>query len=727
MSGWFGEIIGPLFAYAERKRLTQRPFREYHDRAETWEDFPEGWEEMVLGMLAGYAAAGSRKHAAAFCRSQAEQLSHGAAAIAREWRSVPWTHVFLSGMESIGGDLVRAVPLGTRPASWAADAPAWDELLIYSPSLARGAESGASHAFALLWWSGKFFGTYGVVIPFASFDTDDLLFFAAALLARGSIPAINDEAAPVSDHLARHALDALTLFRWQNVPHARGREGDWTRLASVIEMPADDPEISQHAVEEAFWHGVVERAGGTIPSIATIDGALVVQFGADRPMYEPTLYVVPSQRVAYLSAMNRTAWDRGRAILADVLPFPEQPQSRVSMSMYAISREILDYRDEPSRLQSILDERAPDNEDESPFTDTLNAVFGRLSTNYNEGRVESDEQIAEALGVPSETVAQLRAELERILGSSEPNEGGGQSSYGAPAERLGLAPAVFSRLTSQELPTEPTALAIRDTGLRPYSESETRTLRHTPILRFAEWLVDVSSTSRGRRVVPATTAGNVAVKVVARAIEDEIITPLFSDGTQPREHNVPEFHRYRRILESAGLLTLHGSHFVLDDDLLALGSTDAPGAVSRVMPALITNMFVRYPWDEGRYDRPLPYLRRMAAFLFYAVRTLSTAHGNQDRWVPLEELVDTFIDATPPIRDAVEKDAAAARDAEARGILYPGVRWAVEAGVRFNLVSNFGEPLGLLDAQAAEQTDGINYGKSVAVRPGPAMAICFVP
>lgn len=736
-SGTLDGILGPLFRYGERKKINSRVFRPYFELEDVWESFPEGWEDNVLGMLSGHAVAGTRKGAAAFVRSAGDDLSAAELALARGWRRVPWTWVAVSDLETLGDDMVRAVPLGTRPREWGDDAPAWDELLIYSPSLSRSTEDGVRSAIALLWWADGFFGTYGVILSFSAFDSQDLLFYVAALDADGVVPPVVDASRPVSDRIGRTPVDVLLLFQWQGVPRTVGRVGDWIRHAATVPLPTNDPEVAGHIEDPDFWRRVVEEAGAEVGATAATDGAIALRLGRGMPMYEPELFVVPGQGIAFLTAMNHEAWERGQAAVASVLAVPEAAQSRVSMAMLTIATETLGYSDEPMRLNGLLgDDGAPATDGGPAGTapavdldiDQLNAVMRRLSDNHNEGRQETDEEIAAALDVPIDAVTTMRGEMERMVAGTAPGTDGD-----AAADTLGLAPGPFSRLTRGEMPRESGVMAARDFRSQPLSPEEAEVILETPLVRFARWLAGVATIARGRSVIPATQAGYVTGPIVRRAIDAGIVTPLWGEADRRlREAEVPEFHRHRRILESAGLLRLNGTRYVLDEGLSAL-ATDAagelPGILDHLMPLLVTTMFQRFPWDENRLDQPLPYLRRMAGFLLYAVRRLSAGAGGAGAgdasWVEIDHLIDAFINAVPSIRAAVADDEDAARRAAVSGEFHPGIHWLVSFSISHNFVLMFGHTLGLVDFQGDDHDSLLPMATPVAVRPGPAMPIVF--
>ena len=88
------DVVPQVYGYAHRKGLSERPLREYEEDAALWEDFPEEWEDIALGMLVGHAVCGSVRRVGAFLRAMKEELPPRQYEVARLWRDRPWVFAF---------------------------------------------------------------------------------------------------------------------------------------------------------------------------------------------------------------------------------------------------------------------------------------------------------------------------------------------------------------------------------------------------------------------------------------------------------------------------------------------------------------------------------------------------------------------------------------------------------------------------------------------------------
>ena len=106
------EVLPYVFTYARRKHLTNRPFREYHELDDEWKNYPEGWEEQVLGMLAATAVVGTRKRAGAFLRSIKSELVDEEFSLVKRWRTRPWWYCVFTVSAEYEGNVLEIKPVG---------------------------------------------------------------------------------------------------------------------------------------------------------------------------------------------------------------------------------------------------------------------------------------------------------------------------------------------------------------------------------------------------------------------------------------------------------------------------------------------------------------------------------------------------------------------------------------------------------------------------------------
>lgn len=470
-------LLPVCFEYARRKRLDLRPFSRYADFEDLWERCPENWEENVLGMLAGGAVFCRPKTAAAFARSAGPELRQDELRLARLWRSVPWIYCFFEPLEADEGSFVRVRPLGARPAWWPDDR-GWDELLIYSPSVASQARGGYRLVFAQLCCIGEAFLTYGATIPFTGFELDDP-YFLADIASGGQTPGGRDlrghtsswghpsdaraprrtshghtgdignallgvvgRSANICDVISADPVPFIGLFLFSETPAVTTRAGKPGRFASCVER--DDM-----STDEAQWRQWAEANGESISRVVRIGDALGIYLGDGSPMYDPAIFVATADRRLYLSAMNLNAYERGQRVLSGNFDIPEVPQSRATMAAFLAARELFGLDDRLSELQEAFDDRREElgpntvtgeDWDEAadgtagetahlPTVEQANEIFNRLTHNHNEGIHESDDEIAAELDVDASIVAGLREKIEgMITGMGH----GGRDSSGTP-------------------------------------------------------------------------------------------------------------------------------------------------------------------------------------------------------------------------------------------------------------------------------------------------------
>ena len=404
-----------VFDYARRKRLVNAPFAQYAELEKEWEQYPENWEDNVLGMLAGNAVCGSRERCAGLVRSVKDRIPEDELALLRGWRSVPWTWSVFRVDEDLGGSRLIVRPLADRPAKWP-EGMSWEELHVYSPAITRSFHAGKTLVLALLVRIDAIFHTYGVVIPFTSFDTQDVLAFAdmarAAALqrSRGIVEPVAgnpDRVTDLNEIIRRTPLDFLRLFTFAEAPTLTGRNGLWrhNRAAALVHEP--------HPISEpSFWTEGVAANDHTIASSDFADDAASLQLDGGRPMYDPTVYVSFGDRRVFLHATTDDTYQAGRAALSGIVEMPATPAVSVSLLMATAAQSILGDFDEISYLQSAFDAELDDEaEADSETLETMRRIVDRLTHNHNEGIEETNAAIARKLVVEESLVAELREQL----------------------------------------------------------------------------------------------------------------------------------------------------------------------------------------------------------------------------------------------------------------------------------------------------------------------------
>ena len=721
------DLIPAIFAYGDRKRLIRRPFEEYQRLDDEWERFPEQWEDSVLGMLAADAVCGRPDRCAAFVRSIRDEFSNAELAIAREWRRTPWFWCCFRVVEEVDRSLVLAEPLGAAPRHWPEERE-WNELLIYSPTVADNVNRGMSHFLCQLVCFESAFHTYGVILPFRSFDGVDLFAFADYVEAcsdqdagrRRTLAGIPDSSLCLSDIIADHPLSFLRLFLFAEVPAITGRRGVWRRNASVSALPEGDS-----VMDPGYWSEVIASTGHHVHSTSFVEGSVALFLDGGSPMYDPSVYLSFSERRIFLYAMHDDAYREGREALLPAIAMPEDSQGRCSMGILTAAHAILGDIDQLDRLLAVHEPAAEeadadrDDADETrplPSREEAEAIIERLTYNHNEGIEESNDEVAKAVGVDPGIVAQLRDSLSSILSK---NTAGPRE-----ADRMGLSPKAFHALTSRPVPAAEGALVLRTTHEFAAFEAAVReSIFSTPIMRFHRWLLDEVA---GGKSIPATKAGFVKPSVVFQAIdagvvespaararevlglsadaEDERVEGMAEILKPKREEEARQFHRWRLLLETAKYIGLTGSRF----EVTTAGRKSLADPVSAYR-YLMETTFSRYSWQELSHFEVVPRLREQAGVLFYALHRLC---GGNDAlvagygWTTVSELTDTFAATIPPLREALEQPEAGD---------FVDIRLLLEGQIDLCFVEFFGKGYGLIEH---DTTDGANTQIEGAEGPG---------
>lgn len=717
----FNELLEHLFDYARRKGHVDVPFAEYTALAEEWEQYPEGWEGNVLGMLAAQAVVGNKKRAAAFCRGAEKVLTDSQLAIARRWKRLPWFFAAFRVVEEYGDGLLEIAPFGEPPTTWPQD-ESWDTLLLYSRTVADIYRHGSSLVLAQLWKGEHAFHTYGVILDLPTMAAEDLFFFADIEehldVDPGEVPLLgrNTRTRTLSDSIARSPLLYLQLLRYAEAPRVTNRNGEQAGFFAAVtalspsggQLPGGD-----HAAgySESELRSRIEATGHSIDEVIVAEDAGAIFPGEGSPMLDAEVYFSGATGRAYLRAASLEAYQRGRQAVAALWSFPEEPAARATLPAFMAARGILDYEDELMQLQELFGEdrgiapepEQPEEELEEPdgnlpSMDELQSILNRLTENANEGRTQSDEEVGVALGLDPAMIAPVRAQVEELLGRQA-------ARAGEAADRFGLSPRAFHELTRGGVPAAEGALVLREEqAVRQIATSSAELealLDEAPAYRLAHWLLEKAIAEGG---ISATKAGYVGTKVVKEAFDLRLIPRYFGEASfvgelelwevPKKESDWPVFEYLRELLEAARLLRYDGKRFVPLDpapDLLA-------DRLSLYLH-LLKRIFSKFPWDDHPRFEPLPMLRNYAGFLFYAAEKLRREAG-EDAWVPAAYLADRFIAAAPPVA------AAVAKDEESRGPREPysmALRGYIASQVQAGFLYRFAWPFGLIELQYTER------------------------
>lgn len=731
-SAGLDEILPYVFDYTRRKHIIDRQFKKYYELEDEWKEYPDEWEDNILGMLALSALFGSVKRASAFTRSMKSDLSDIQLSMVRRWRKHPWFYCVFTVLEEYDGNLLEIQPIGDPPDGWpSSEFP--ESILLYSPNVTDNFRHGKQLFIALLWEGERAFHTYGAILNFNSINKEDIHFFADIVRHRDysalsePLMGIKSRTTDLSDTILSEPLSFLQLFRFTETPIMESRAGRLQQCVSV-EISSSLTSIKDKETLRRF----VEGTGEKIERIEFGEYAAVVYPGEGSPMYDPVLYLSFTDQRIFLSAMTEEGYLRGRNAAGALCTFPEEPQLRASMPIFTAAHKILDYEDEfcqiqdsfndiPKDQQNFNSEGGGESSDSNlPTFEELQAIMNRLTENHNEGIEEDDISIAESLDVSTDKVTALREKFNFDTVSS------GQ------ADRLGLSPRAFRQLSAGGMPAAKGALLLRKPEevrdeLAALGLNARELLSKVPIFRFAQWILSTAVESGS---IAATKAGYVETKVIMEALEQNIIpTPLdkimdsslggkaLSKETlvkffPKKENDWKEFLWMRKLLEKARLLNFNGKRFI-------------PGGKAEILLSdpvffyhhLLGVMFTSYDWDYSPMFGTIPYIRTMAGFLFYAVGILSSSAETDDNngvsgWFDSELLIDRFISAVPPLAGRVEEEE------NNNSSMIMRTRNYVQIGILSDFLHKFAENFGLVEIVS------LGYPNS-SVKPTPLYSVIF--
>ncbi|HUX22246.1 MAG TPA: hypothetical protein VMW69_13470, partial [Spirochaetia bacterium] len=652
-------IEGELLSYGQRKGLFRTLLRLYEDCAELWEGLPEGWEGRATGMLAAGAVAGSTQNVAGFLRSKKETLPPEQAKLIRLWRSEPWRYALYLVDSEEGDDLLNAVELDFLDSP---DGPLGEsDLLIYSPASAASYREGRGLFFALLWWNGFCYQTYGPVVPFRSITAEDVAAFTRELIRgrhagrarRGGSP-ISTDGSSMRQVMMRDPIPYLALVGVSEAPTIVVRGSELVSCNGWVEgVDADFDEILR----------AIEGSGEQVEVAHSADGIDRIGLEGKTLIPDPVIYFAQESKTLHVVGLADASYERARAALASVVALPKTPQRRFGAAMQVAVSRILGGESEVDRLAAAFEEldgesdsgglshangSAPTDQGQDasfeklPDRDQLEAIMARLIEGYNQGREESDEEIGRSLALDPGLVGPLREELSESLD---------RMLSGAPeVDRFGLSPAAFHELNQRGLPALPGVLVLHPAAAYTGEGGVLELIEAVPLVRGSRWLLDRIARDGGLR---STKAGKLPVSVVEEAFQSgQIVRPDdgldFGDRDEPRtmfhprrEDEWQELAELHRILEALDLLSDDGKRFEVTAEGAALRRD--PLALHRT---LLEGMLRTLEWRVGSRAGSMPELEEGAGFLLYAASRL-TGSGGSRSWVRASRLTEGFLAARP--------------------------------------------------------------------------------
>jgi hypothetical protein len=260
--------------------------------------------------------------------------------------------------------------------------------------------------------------------------------------------------------------------------------------------------------------------------------------------------------------------------------------------------------------------------------------------------------------------------------------------------------------------------------------------------RFTRWFTE-KVLAEGS--LPATQSGYVQTKYIKEALEkriipspDEILEEAHlaspdeakekwrEDMRPKKEKDWLEFHALRTLLETSQIVVFDGRRF-----LPGRGTEELLDEPAELYHHLLKVMCTGYEWDTLPNLGQIPFLRKLAPFLLYAIRRLSEGAGSHELyspsagkaesgrdagWFHSDLLFDRFIGAAPSLAAEIQKDEQSF-DEDERVF---GIKEAFKAGLQMEFLRNFAERMGLVHIHYGEDSFSDMY-----LRPTPLFSIVF--
>ncbi len=264
-----------------------------------------------------------------------------------------------------------------------------DIFLLYSPGITNILDSQLVQLwFNLIGYNGVCWQTFGPILPYSSFESDDIFYFATTLN-----PEIETEEDLFED-LESNPIPYMMLIsgsQWPAIFHKNDRV-----MHLISEFDADDinTEILQKDFKIEYNEGVyrlsLKRWGGN-PHFSVV-------------------YYDENEKILIPSAMTERGYETLITRLNQYgLELPGEPFIRVSPSMLSTCNKIFRTDMPLNEYDSLFTKET--NETDSGQLDGLNAFLGEYFTAINAGHTPNIEKMAKKAGIDLETATDL---LEQV-------------------------------------------------------------------------------------------------------------------------------------------------------------------------------------------------------------------------------------------------------------------------------------------------------------------------
>lgn len=609
----FNRLVGTIFDYDDRKKLSRNLRRQFDQHLKRWNDADDGWMNQVISAFSLWAVCGQGE-AASLVRSQGTFLDPEELALVKTWRTEP---CFFGGIH-----VVRKAKNGFVEAQ-TIDPPG-RSLLLYSPALSALNLPSSTLVVTLFWKGPQAWHTYGPILDLPGLGASDLQFLltCANPVPRKTLPLL--KGVPTTGQnvsLNRNPVLAQLLFRYSGRPIVQTPHGPARMYLSAVRV---NPEQAPYA-SGSWWNQQAQRKSESLGLIAMADGGTEVYLGQGSAMHDPWFTYDPNGTL-FLGAMSAQAYQRGRAFLAD-LSIPEGAEVDVSIVTHSAVAELFpdlrDRYDEVSDLIKAQTDTPKRSIEQSEELAEAQRVMDRLVDNHNKGILQTTQELAEALGVDASVVQDYSASVSHLLNK-------------VPQRRnvLDLPPVALSAFSRPGLPQVPGWFTLSE---GPWSD---RLLEDSPALRLFRWLVDQRHPDTDR--IKATASGYLDPALVRKAwLEFWRSDPgALSLGRPTQERQWPWLLQNRRFFEAAGLLGQDTRGFFVNDRAKAI-----LGKPQELFRLLLESLFTRQFFTTSPIADVLhAHFSRIGGLLLYSLGRFAV--GSSTKWLTTRPLVRVMMEET---------------------------------------------------------------------------------
>lgn len=296
----------------------------------------------------------------------------------------PWRFVFCSVKEFLRDSFFAMTDVLTG-----------EEFLLYSPAVATlEEERNVSFYFLLIFFNGKCWQAYGPVAYFQALFPFDLHYFVnelrSAPVAWTEIPAvIEEEPAPfmmlfvgAEQPLVYHRKDMIVI----SSSAYRVEKFDAGKYASYFFIQQKD---GLYRLSLKRWH---------------------------RFPHHCECYYIANEQTLYLTARTERGYEKLITVLKKMgHEFPRDPQSRATMVMIYLVREILRKEVKFNPYEEYFSEEPDLSPEEAELMERVNRFCKLLTEALNSGKPFAIEKLADQAGLDYENAREVAATLQRMI------------------------------------------------------------------------------------------------------------------------------------------------------------------------------------------------------------------------------------------------------------------------------------------------------------------------